>query len=203
MELSSDAFAAKEKLESITISYTTGSTVDIVVTDKHGDVILTVDDYESGDLITINKSIFDNDKFPSQLFFTASDTGTSEEIHTSGSQLLFPGQLSGAYTIVDLLTTDGGHSLGNPNKNKHKVLTGEGPPPPSLGKIGDLYFDNFDKLVSYVKNAVKIIFDGNLSFSNLSLSIRNVDTEPKIRSTESISLPFLSLTTIVIGKSSS
>ena len=138
MGLSQEAFAAKEKLEFIEISYDTVSSVDIVVTDKHGDVIITVVDYESEDPITITKSIFANNKFPSQLFFTASDTGNPEEIHTSGSQLLFITQLSGDCEIIDLLTTEGNTSLGGANKNKHKVLTGEGPPPQPLGKVGDL-----------------------------------------------------------------
>jgi len=39
------------------------------------------------------------------------------------------------------------------NSKKHKVLTGDGPPPKKLGEIGDLYFDSWDddSLEYYVK----------------------------------------------------
>jgi hypothetical protein len=40
---------------------------------------------------------------------------------------------------------------------KHKVYTGDGPPPPGLGQVGDLYIDssNTDNLVIYKKTAKK------------------------------------------------
>jgi hypothetical protein len=40
-----------------------------------------------------------------------------------------------------------------PNDASHMVFTGEGPPPDKLGKIGNLYFDSKNELISYVKIA--------------------------------------------------
>jgi len=88
MGLSQEAFADKEKLENITFSYETNSSVTIHVTDKKGNLIVTVDPYNPDDTFTVDKSDFEKNKFDSKIFLTIFGTEITEEIHTSGSQLL-------------------------------------------------------------------------------------------------------------------
>ena len=161
MGLSSNAFADEDdddhkndKLVSLEILYTVGSPGDkIVITQKNGNEIISKLLVTGDETITIIKSDFSNNKFKSKIFLTIFGTEISEEIHTSNSQILFIGQTFGDFKIVDILTEDGNNFLGIKKSKKNKVLTGEGPPIPGLGKIGDLYFDNFDELVAYVKIA--------------------------------------------------
>ncbi|MBM2851833.1 MAG: hypothetical protein HW420_380, partial [Candidatus Nitrosotenuis sp.] len=52
--------------------------------------------------------------------------------------------ISGAFTTslpFAFADSDDDQHDGNPAK-KNRVWTGDGPPPPKLGKVGDLYIDN-------------------------------------------------------------
>ncbi|MEK0338432.1 MAG: PRC-barrel domain-containing protein, partial [Nitrosopumilus sp.] len=55
---------------------------------------------------------------------------------------------SGIVSVVPAFAQAGNNSS---NENSNKVLTGDGPPPKKLGKVGDLYIDSKTNLIFYVK----------------------------------------------------
>jgi len=164
MGLSPDAFADDDKLANITILYEPtpplSPTPEVVdVTDKNGNPIVSESLTDVADTILIEKSDFGNNKFTKEIFFTAQGTGITAKLKTSCHETLFIGKTFGDYVVIDLTTNDGNDFCGDdhddddkePSKRKNKVLTGEGPPPDKLGKIGDLYFDSLTEIISHVK----------------------------------------------------
>lgn len=107
-----------------------------------------------GDVFSIDKTDFPNNQFKAKIFLTNTLVPPleTEEIGTSNASILFEGQTFGlCYEIADILTEEGKNYLGFTKSDANKVLTGDGPPAPGLGGIGDLYFDNLDEIISYVK----------------------------------------------------
>jgi len=109
--LTVDVFADKDKLENLTIGYTGGLPVTITVTDKNDNTIFLGIISFDFEIIVIDKSDFDKNKFESKIFLTVDGTEVTE-IHTSCSQPLFKEQPFGDFVIIDIVTEDENDSCG-------------------------------------------------------------------------------------------
>lgn len=70
--------------------------------------------------------------------------------------LIFVGLIIFSYAISGILQYVEAENSSKANEHRNEVLTGDGPPPKKLGKIGDVYLDTHNsKLDYYVKIAKK------------------------------------------------